>query len=109
MEKIYNKLVRDKIEDIIKQEGERPKTRILEKPEKIRELLRKLEEEVKEIISAKENMPELAKEIGDALEVIDAIIEECGLDKVEVLKMKAERKEKRGGFSRGLFLESVDN
>jgi len=49
------------------------------------------------------------KEIGDIYEIIDAIIDNCGPDREEIKKLKSERKIKRGGFSKKIFLISVNN
>lgn len=109
MGKIYNKLVRDKIPEIIKaDQGRAPKTRVLANEEFIVELLKKLKEEAKELAEVKDNKPELIKEIGDVYEVIDAIIEYYNLDREGIMKLKNERKQKRGGFKKKIFLESVN-
>jgi predicted house-cleaning noncanonical NTP pyrophosphatase (MazG superfamily) len=106
---IYNKLVRDNISEIIKQDKAEPKTRILDQAEFLVELFRKLEEEAREATAAMSDKKELIKEIGDVYEVIDAIIDSCGLDKAEIIKIKNKRKIERGGFNKKIFLESVEN
>jgi predicted house-cleaning noncanonical NTP pyrophosphatase (MazG superfamily) len=105
---IYNKLVRDNIPEIIKQEKGEPQIRILEPEEYLKELFKKLEEEAREAAGAKDNKQELLKEISDIYEIIDAIVDNCGLDKEEIMKLKNERKIERGGFDKKIFLESVD-
>ena len=72
MEKIYNKLVRDNIPDIIRSDNEKPVTRILTDAEYERELYRKLAEECKEVYRAEDN-DEACKELADVLEVIRTI------------------------------------
>ncbi len=106
---IYNKLVRDNIPEIIKKDKAEPIIRILEQEEYLKELLKKLEEEAKEAAGAMTDKKDLMKEIGDIYEIIDAIIDNYGLDKEEIMKLKNERKIKRGGFEKKIFLESVDN
>lgn len=109
MGKIYNKLVRDKIPEIIKaDQGRAPKTRVLANEEFIIELLKKLKEEAEELVLAKDDKLELPKEIGDVYEVIDAIIEYYNLDRDKIMKLKNERQQKRGGFKKKIFLESVN-
>lgn len=63
--KIHNKLVRDKIPEIIEKENRRPITKILSKEEYISELNKKLQEEFKEYLEDN-NVEELA----DIVEVI---------------------------------------
>lgn len=106
---IYNKLVRDNIPEIIRQDKAEPQIRILEQTEFLVELFKKLEEEAREVVGASADKKELTKEIGDVYEIIDAIIDNCGLDKAEIMKLKNERKIKRGGFNKKIFLESVEN
>lgn len=107
MTKVYNKLVRDKIPEIIKKDGEVPFTRILDGEEYKEELKKKLQEEVEELVLAKTN-EELIKEISDVLEVLEYMEKSFGLDKQEILKVKEERKQKRGGFDKKIFLEKTE-
>lgn len=94
--KIYNKLVRDNIPDIILKDNALPVTRVLEDEEYIKELNKKLQEEVTEYLE-EENIEEMV----DILEVIRAIldyrnisyeeIEEKGIKKLQkevLLKIK---------------------
>ncbi len=61
-------------------------------------------EESIEAFQAGKDKRELAKEIGDIFEVIDAIIEAYGLSREEIMEIKEDRKEKRGGFQKKFFL-----
>lgn len=106
---IYNKLVRDNIPEIIKQEKGEPEIRILGQDEFLKELFKKLREEAREATGVRADKQELMKEIGDVYEIIDAIIDNCGLDKDEIMKIKSARKTERGGFDKKIFLESVNN
>jgi predicted house-cleaning noncanonical NTP pyrophosphatase (MazG superfamily) len=109
MKEIYNKLIRDNIPEIIRADNAEPVYRTLDDSEFIGELFKKLSEETKELIAANaKDKIELMKEIGDVYEVIDYIIKECGLNQAEIIKLKEERKQKRGGFDKKLFLESID-
>lgn len=107
MIKIYNKLVRDKIPEITEKDGEKPVTRILDDEEYKKELKNKLIEESKEAVLA-ENNQELSKEIGDIFEVIEAIEKVFGVNRDDILKIKEERKQKRGGFEKKIFLEQTE-
>lgn len=104
----YNKLIRDRIVEIIESDGLEYKTRVLEDAEFKQELLKKIVEESNEVLEAGNNREELVKEIGDVLEVIDAIVDAFELDKNEVEKVRLERKEKRGGFENRIFLEEME-
>lgn len=105
---IYNKLVRDKIPDIIRSNSEKPKTRILNDSEFEIELLKKLLEETQEVINAKGDKKEITKEISDVYEVIDAIANIYSINKKEIAEVKKYRREKRGGFKNKIYLESVE-
>ena len=104
----YNKLVRDNIPEIMKADNSEPTIRILDDEEFIVELFKKLQEESEELIQAKGNKLEMQKEIGDIYEVIDAIIDYYNLDKEAIIKLKQERKIKRGGFAKKVFLQSAE-
>ncbi|MEK7657705.1 MAG: nucleoside triphosphate pyrophosphohydrolase [Patescibacteria group bacterium] len=106
MVKIYNKLVRDKIPEIIENDGEKPKIRILDNEEYKKELKKKLVEEVQEVVLTGNNN-DLLKEIGDILEVIEAMEKAFDLNKNQILKTKEERKQERGGFEKKIFLEET--
>lgn len=101
--KLYNKLVRDKIPEIIETDGKTCKTRILSNDEYIAALETKLNEEVAEYQEDK-NLEELA----DILEVLQAICLARGysLDNLEALR--ARKSEERGGFTEKIFLEYVE-
>ena len=100
----YNKLVRDKIPEIISSSGKKANCRILSKDEFITELDRKLDEECAEYQCDK-NIEELA----DILEVIYAIAEARGYSAAELERVRLEKSEKRGGFSQRIFLENVED
>ncbi len=106
--KIFNKLVRDKIPEIIEAENKILKTRILSDDEYKYELLKKLVEESNEALETKDSKEGLIKELGDALEVIDAIIKSFNLNQEEILVLKKKRRQERGGFDKQIFLESVE-
>jgi predicted house-cleaning noncanonical NTP pyrophosphatase (MazG superfamily) len=101
--KKYNKLVRDKIPEIIKNKGEFSKTHIATDDEYWQLLLTKLNEEAEEY-SKDPNLSELA----DILEVINAIIEFKNVDINELEKLRLKKKEDRGGFSNRIVLEEAD-
>jgi len=103
---IYNKLIRDRIAEIIEKAGKKAKTRVLDKKEYENELKKKLAEEATELIEAKND--KLLNELVDVQELIDAILEVKGISKEELTKFQKQKRKKRGGFKKRLFLESVE-
>ena len=106
--KQYNKLIRDRIPEIIAAKGEKAVTRILDDKEFAKALVSKLVEEAKEAEAAAGDKTELTKEIGDMWEVIEALIVHFGLDQREIASVKAKRLTERGGFTKKIFLERVE-
>lgn len=101
--KTFNKLVRDKIPEIIKSNNEIPTTRILDDKEYKEELLRKLLEECNEVINAS-TKEETLEEIADTLEVLDSLIKLNNSSLEEVRKIQDTKRTKRGGFEKRLYL-----
>jgi len=96
----YNKLVRDKIPEIIAKKGGVSKTHIAANEEFWIKLKEKLGEEVAEFLES-----ESPEEIADILEVLDAIFEYKGFDKKEVEAVQKKKREERGGFTKKIILE----
>lgn len=109
MKQPFQKLVRDRIPEIISAEGKSPVVRTLSGEEFKKELLNKLVEEAKEAAEAGGAKKDLMKELGDVREVLDAIIHEFGIDEGEAEKMQKERREARGGFDKKVFLEYIED
>ena len=101
--KVHNKLVRDKIPEIIKDSGKTCVTHILSNEEYIVALETKLNEEVAEYQEDK-NLEEMA----DILEVLQAICVARGYKIEELEALRAKKATERGGFSEKIFLEYVE-
>jgi predicted house-cleaning noncanonical NTP pyrophosphatase (MazG superfamily) len=99
----YNKLVRDKIPEIIQASGEKPITRILNEKEYITELIKKLKEEVDEF----EEKPSI-EELADIKEVTIAIREAMGIHAGELEDVRRKKADKKGRFKNHIFLERVE-
>lgn len=99
----YNKLVRDKIPDIIQMNGETPKIKILSDEEYLNELNKKIQEEMQEYLESGD-----IEELADLEEVLLAILNAKNIDYNEFEKIRISKVEKRGAFKKKIFLESVD-
>ncbi|MPQ31236.1 phosphoribosyl-ATP pyrophosphohydrolase [Clostridium estertheticum] len=100
--KTYNKLVRDKIPEIIKASGKNFDIHYAKKEETLPLLERKLNEEVSEYLEAK-NLEELA----DVMEVLFGLANALGYSEEDLINKRNEKKEERGGFEKGIVLEKV--
>lgn len=98
--KEYNKLVRDKIPEIMISKNCKPVTRILNDEEYIRELNKKLLEEVNEYLTDNDVL-----ELADIMEVVLAILNHKGVDFEEFEKLRLDKVNKRGAFKEKIFLE----
>lgn len=96
----YNKLVRDRIPEIIKHKGGNSITHTADDNEYWRKLKEKLIEEAQEF-----KKDETITELADILEIIDAICEYKKFDKKELKNTKTKRAKERGGFEERIILE----
>lgn len=103
-EKVFNKLVRDKIPEKIKNNGEVPYTRVLSDEEFRIELEKKLLEECNEVLKAV-SLDDRVEELADVLEVLCAIGALEGKDLDSIISVMKSKREERGGFSQKIFLE----
>jgi len=100
---IYNKLVRDRIPEIIEASGKRCEVQILEGDEYLRMVDAKLDEELAEY-HKDQNLEELA----DLLEVIYAAAEARGYSIDQLEKLREKKAEERGRFQKKLLLVEVE-
>jgi len=100
--KIFKKLVRDRIPEIIRKNGEIPTVRILDDDQYLQELNKKLEEEVNEYL-ADGNIEELA----DIEEVLRVLLDLKGVSYEDFDKVRKNKCEKRGAFKDRVFLENT--
>ncbi len=101
----YDKLVRDRIPDIIRAAGKTPVVRtIADADEMKRRLIDKLAEEMQEY---KESGS--VEEIADIMEVLQALTEKVhGLKWEDVREIQGRKWEERGGFDAGIVLVRVE-
>ncbi|HYF78495.1 MAG TPA: nucleoside triphosphate pyrophosphohydrolase [Symbiobacteriaceae bacterium] len=98
----YNKLVRDRIPEIIEASGRRCEVRELNDEEYLAALNRKLGEELQEYL-ADGSLGELA----DLVEVVNAIVLFRGHSLEEFEQIRMEKQQVRGGFTRRVLLVST--
>jgi predicted house-cleaning noncanonical NTP pyrophosphatase (MazG superfamily) len=94
--KTYNKLIRDKIPQIIDNSGSDFAIALYSESEYILALKQKLIEEAQEIAIAQDD--ELISELADLLEVFDSLLEVKGISREAVVREQELRREERGGF-----------
>ncbi|MEH7130997.1 nucleoside triphosphate pyrophosphohydrolase [Neobacillus drentensis] len=105
---VHNKLVRDRIPEIIGNTGKRFSTKILDNHEYIIELRNKIREELDEYLYAK-NDADAIEELADLLEIIYALAECHGVSFSELEEVRQRKAEKRGGFMEKIFLIDVED
>lgn len=100
--RIYRKLVRDRIPDIIRQGGASCETRTLTDDEYRDALKSKLREEVSEYEESGDPL-----ELADIFEVIRALAKLDGLTDFALEEMRARKEKERGAFLTRTYLISV--
>ena len=98
----YNKLVRDKIPEIIKNKRKIPITHIANDKEYWQKLKEKLQEEVDEFLKDGND-----EELADILEVIYAICDCKKINKKELELLRKKKVEERGGFKDKIILDEI--
>lgn len=96
----YNKLVRDRVPEIIRKKGGNPIIYIADKKEYWRKLKEKLIEEIKEF-----NKDERIEEMADILETINAVIDYKRFNRRKLELIKNKKAKERGGFKKRIILE----
>lgn len=102
MEKIYDKLVRDKVPEIIMKSGKTCLVEVLDNDKYVDLLDKKLFEEMLEYHQDKS-----VEELADIVEVIYAIAKSRGLSVEEFEKIRNKKADERGGFDKKILLKSV--
>ncbi|WP_339226065.1 nucleoside triphosphate pyrophosphohydrolase [Oceanobacillus sp. FSL K6-2867] len=104
----YNKLVRDRIPEIIKDSGKDLKTETLNHDRYILELKKKLSEEMIEYQSASTKKEQL-EELADILELIHSLLHVHGASFEELEQIRADKAAERGSFDEKTFLIEVED
>ncbi len=103
MKKVYNKLVRDRIPEIIKESGKNACIRKADEAEYKHLLRQKLLEEVNEFMESGSS-----EELADILEVVAALGRTHGFSFADLVEMAEEKRKDRGGFEERIVLISVE-
>lgn len=103
---IHNKLVRDRILEVIEKAGKTYTSRVLNEDEYINEVKVKMHEELAEFEEAK-NDEEAVEELADLLELIYAAAAIHGATPEKLEKIRFDKAEKRGGFKERIYLIEV--
>ena len=103
MKEFYNKLVRDNIPDIIRDNGCYSYERCLTEKEFENAINDKIIEEAKEVINAKDK-DGITKELADLLEVLILKAKLSDISFYDVEDARIEKKQKNGGFDKMMYL-----
>jgi predicted house-cleaning noncanonical NTP pyrophosphatase (MazG superfamily) len=95
----HNKLVRDKIPEIILARGDKPVSQVLDADAYRRELRQKLREEVAEFETSGQ-----VEELADILEVVYALAGTEGVSEAQLEAIRRQKRRERGGFEAKIFL-----
>lgn len=102
MAKIYNKLVRDRIPEIIESDGRKCSTEVLSDDRWLQMLDAKLDEELAEYQESKS-----LEELADLLEVMRAVVKARGWSWEQLEQVRQEKAVRRGGFEKKILLKEV--
>jgi len=104
MKKIYQKLVRDRIPEIIENDGKSFSVSQVRGTRLKDYSMKKLQEEVQEFI---ENPS--AEEAADVMEIFHFICSRLGIKDSEIMAQSTSKRILRGGFEMGIILEWVED
>lgn len=100
--KVYNKLVRDRIPEIIKADGNACTTEVLPEDRYLQMLDAKLNEELAEYQESRS-----LEELADLLEVMRAVVKARGWNWEQLEQVRQEKAARRGGFEKKILLKEV--
>ncbi len=99
----YNKLVRDRIPEIIEAEGKTCVCDVLSDEDYLRLLDQKLNEELAEYQESKS-----LEELADLFEVMRAVVKARGWTMEKLEQVRADKADRRGGFEKKILLKEVE-
>ena len=99
----YDKLVRDRIPEIIEESGKKYMIEICNSPHEMNQrLIEKLLEEGNEFLESNE-----IEELADILQIVHSLIENNDCELTEIEKIRTKKEVARGGFRKGIILKRV--
>ncbi|MBE9144801.1 nucleoside triphosphate pyrophosphohydrolase [Planktothrix mougeotii] len=102
MRRDYNKLVRDRIPELIQKSGYQCDITTLSETEYRQALRDKILEEAQEVVQASDQ--ELVYELADLLEVVEALMESYGIENERILLERDHKRAEKGGFEHKIKL-----
>ena len=105
---VHNKLVRDRIPEIIEATGKKYTTRVLNDKEYIDELKKKSFEELQEYVET-DTKEDAIEELADVLEIMHTLAEYHGSSMEEIEEVRRSKAAKRGGFKEKIYLIEVED
>lgn len=104
----YNKLVRDRIPELLEEWGKDPRWRTETDKKKLLCFMRvKVAEEAQELSDAK-GEKEIKEELADVIEIIEAFIKTGNYSKKELRAIRSKKNKARGAFTQGYILISAN-
>lgn len=103
----FDKLIRDKLPEILRQSGAKVLQRNMTKEEYFASLKNKLLEEAAEVCEAT-NKDDILEELGDVFEVIITIAHTEGFELQDILNVAEKKRNQRGGFMEKAYIDFVE-
>ena len=103
MRTVYNKLVRDRVPELVRKQGKRCKTDTLTDAQYLVALYRKMEEELAEY-----RANPCIEELADLYEVVRAVAVARGYSMQDLEDARAEKERQRGAFGKRVFLLHIE-
>ena len=100
----YNKLVRDRIPELIEESGRKQISRTLNEDEYEQALMDKIVEEIEEYRVSKNE-----EEIADIYEVLDCLVKLKDYEPMHIDYLRLIKREARGSFHKWILLEEVED
>lgn len=100
----YNKLVRDRVPELIEESGRKQISRTLNEDEYEQALMDKIVEEIEEYRVSKNE-----EEIADIYEVLDCLVKLKDYEPMHIDYLRLIKREARGSFHKRILLEEVED